>query len=204
MWSYNGILLIADGYEDRVKLIFHSGAMLKDPKGVFNAGLDEDEWRAIELFEGDDVTRRRSRGWCEKRCLTTRNVGWSWPKVANMMGNRCCCRVAIRRFRNRMAMGRSELTSRQYPVWKRETTRRIDEIIVENVPGVLKAVRWNSPFYGIEGRGWFVSYHMFSRYIKVTFLNGAFLEPEPPGSGKDPDSRWIDIFRRRARRGAAG
>ena len=57
-----------------------------------------------------------------------------------------------------------------------------------------KAVRWNSPFYGIEGQGWFLSYHVFTRYVKVTFFQGASLQPAPPGAGKDKDSRWIDIY----------
>ena len=80
------------------------------------------------------------------------------------------------------------------PEWKSDLGRRLDDIIVRNVPDVRKAVRWNSPWYGIEGQGWFASYHVFTRYVKVTFLNGASLQPEPPGSGKDPDSRWIDIY----------
>ena len=81
------------------------------------------------------------------------------------------------------------------PEWKRELGQRLDELIVRTVPQVRKAVRWNSPWYGVEGMGWFVSYHVFSRYLKVTFLNGASLSPEPPGSGKDPDSRWVDIYK---------
>ena len=80
------------------------------------------------------------------------------------------------------------------PEWKRELGMRLDELIVRTVPNVRKAVRWNSPWYGVEGMGWFVSYHVFARYVKVTFLNGASLNPEPPGSGKDPDSRWVDIY----------
>ena len=80
------------------------------------------------------------------------------------------------------------------PEWKSDVGRRLDDIIVRNVPEVRKAVRWNSPWYGIEGQGWFASYHVFARYVKMTFLNGASLQPEPPGSGKDPDSRWIDIY----------
>ena len=79
------------------------------------------------------------------------------------------------------------------PGWKSDLGRRLDALIVRTVPGVRKAVRWNSPFYGIEGRGWFASYHVFTRYVKVTFFRGASLRPVPPGSGKDPDSRWIDI-----------
>ena len=79
------------------------------------------------------------------------------------------------------------------PGWKSALGRRLDELIVRNVPGVRKAVRWNSPWYGIEGQGWFVSYHVFTRYVKVSFLAGRSLQPEPPSSGKDPDTRWIDI-----------
>ncbi len=80
------------------------------------------------------------------------------------------------------------------PGWKSDVGRRIDNLIVRTVPDVRKAVRWNSPWYGIESEGWFVSYHVFTRYVKVTFLNGASLQPAPPGSGKDPDSRWVDIY----------
>ena len=83
---------------------------------------------------------------------------------------------------------------RAMPEWKSDVGRQLDDLIVRTVPGVRKAVRWNSPWYGIEGKGWFVSYHVFTRYVKVTFLNGASLSPVPPGSGKDPDSRWVDIY----------
>ena len=79
------------------------------------------------------------------------------------------------------------------PGWKGDIGRRLDDLIVRTAPGVRKAVRWNSPWYGIEGQGWFVSYHVFTRYVKVTFLNGASLSPAPPGSGKDRESRWVDI-----------
>ena len=80
------------------------------------------------------------------------------------------------------------------PGWKSDVGRRLDDLIVSTVPDVRKAVRWNSPWYGIGGEGWFVSYHVFTRYIKVTFLNGALLRPVPPGAGKDKDSRWVDIY----------
>ena len=80
------------------------------------------------------------------------------------------------------------------PGWKSDVGRRLDELIVRTVPDVRKAVRWNSPWYGLEGQGWFVSYHVFTRYVKVTFLNGASLRPVPPGSGKDKDSRWVDVY----------
>ena len=80
------------------------------------------------------------------------------------------------------------------PGWKSDVGRRLDELIVRAVPEVRKAVRWNSPWYGVEGEGWFASFHVFTRYVKVTFLNGSQLQPVPPGSGKDKDSRWVDIY----------
>ena len=80
------------------------------------------------------------------------------------------------------------------PGWKSDVGRRLDDLIVHTVPKVRKAVRWNSPFYGIEGQGWFLSYHVFTRYVKVTFFQGALLRPAPPGAGKDKDARWVDIY----------
>ena len=80
------------------------------------------------------------------------------------------------------------------PEWKSDVGRRLDELIVRTVPEVRKAVRWNSPFYGVEGQGWFLSYHVFNRYVKVTFLNGKLLDPLPPVDSKDPDTRYYHIF----------
>lgn len=79
------------------------------------------------------------------------------------------------------------------PDWKRDVGRRLDALIERTVPGVRKAVRWNSPFYGVEGQGWFLSYHCFTRYVKVTFFRGAALRPVPPVGSKDPDVRYFHI-----------
>jgi hypothetical protein len=78
------------------------------------------------------------------------------------------------------------------PGWKRDVGRRLDALIVRNGRNVHKAVRWNSPFYGIEGRGWFLAFHVFTRYVKVSFFRGTSLRPVPPG-GTGKDARWIDI-----------
>jgi len=80
------------------------------------------------------------------------------------------------------------------PGWKRDVGRRLDALIVRTVPGVRKAVKWNSPFYGIEGQGWFLSFHVFTRYIKVTFFRGASLRPLPAGESKYKDVRYVDIY----------
>ena len=79
------------------------------------------------------------------------------------------------------------------PGWKRDVGRRLDALIARAVPGVRKAVKWNSPFYGMEDRGWFASFHCFTRYVKVTFFRGASLRPVPPGESKHKDVRYLDI-----------
>ena len=79
------------------------------------------------------------------------------------------------------------------PEWKHEIGRRLDTLITRNVPDVRKAVKWNSPFYGIEGQGWFLSFHVYARYVKVTFFNGASLRPVPPGASKHEDVRYLDV-----------
>ena len=79
------------------------------------------------------------------------------------------------------------------PGWKRDVGRSLDALIVRTVPDVQKAVRWNSPFYGIEGQGWFLSFHCFTKYVKVTFFRGTALRPLPPGESKNKDTRYLDI-----------
>jgi hypothetical protein len=79
------------------------------------------------------------------------------------------------------------------PAWKQAVGRQLDRLVVEAVPGVRKAVRWNSPFYGVEGQGWFLSFHCFARYVKVGFLNGRSLDPLPPVDAKDPDTRYLHV-----------
>src|SRR5687767_6012061 len=77
--------------------------------------------------------------------------------------------------------------------WKGDVGRRIDALVVRVVPDVRKAVKWNSPFYGVEGQGWFLSFHVFTRYVKVTFFRGSSLDPVPPGASKHEDVRYLDI-----------
>jgi hypothetical protein len=79
------------------------------------------------------------------------------------------------------------------PDWKRDVGERLDALVARTVRGVQKAVKWNSPFYGVEGQGWFLSFHVFTRYVKVTFFKGAALRPVPPGGSKHPEVRYLDI-----------
>jgi hypothetical protein len=80
------------------------------------------------------------------------------------------------------------------PGWKSDVGRRLDSIIVSTVPDVRKAVRWNSPFYGMEGRGWFLNFHCFTRYVKVAFFDGTSLDPLPPEASKDENVRYLHIY----------
>jgi hypothetical protein len=81
------------------------------------------------------------------------------------------------------------------PGWKSDVGRRLDAIVTRTVPTVRKAVKWNSPFYGTEGQeGWFLSFHVFTKYVKVTFFRGTSLDPVPPGKSKHPEVRYLDIY----------
>jgi len=79
------------------------------------------------------------------------------------------------------------------PGWKRDIGKRLDALIVRAVPKARKAVKWNSPLYGIEGQGWFLGIHVYTHYVKVAFFNGASLKPLPPGASKSADTRYLDI-----------
>ena len=96
-----------------------------------------------------------------------------------------------------IAKGDGEAPVRAYlaamPGWKRSVGRRLDALIGRAVPGVHKAVKWNSPFYGVDGQGWFLSFHCFTRYVKVTFFRGTSLRPIPPGASKHEEVRYLDI-----------
>lgn len=80
------------------------------------------------------------------------------------------------------------------PGWKSDIGRRLDAIISETATGVQKAVKWNSPFYGMEQNLWFLSFHCLTKYIKVAFFRGVSLEPLPPGPSKQDDVRYLDIY----------
>jgi len=79
------------------------------------------------------------------------------------------------------------------PDWKQDVARRLDGLITRAVPKVRKAVKWNSPFYGAEGLGWFLALHCFTKYVKVTFFSGTSLDPLPPGESKQKNVRMLDI-----------
>jgi hypothetical protein len=96
-----------------------------------------------------------------------------------------------------IAKGEGDAPVRAYlaavPGWKRAVGRRLDALITRAVPGVRKAVKWNSPLYGVEGQGWFLGLHCYAKYIKVCFFRGGSLRPLPPGPSKQPAVRYLDV-----------
>lgn len=80
------------------------------------------------------------------------------------------------------------------PGWKSEVGTRLDALIARHVPNVRKAVKWNSPFYGVEGQGWFLSFHVFAKYVKLAFFKGTSLQPMPPGESTSAETRYLDIL----------
>jgi hypothetical protein len=96
-----------------------------------------------------------------------------------------------------IAKGEGEAPVRAYiaamPGWKQRIGRLIDALVRRTVPGVAMAVKWNTPFYGMPGEGWFLAFHCFERYVKITFFQGMSLEPVPPGASKQKNVRYLDI-----------
>jgi len=96
-----------------------------------------------------------------------------------------------------IAMGEGDAPVQTYiaavPGWQRDICKRLDALIVKTMPGVNKVVKWNSPMYGSRSRGYFMSFHVFTRYVKVTFFEGASLRPLPPGPSKMKNTRYLDI-----------
>lgn len=135
-----------------------------------------------------------------KRAKAAKAKKTAKPKKPAKAPKRAKAKTATRRLlaggNPQIAMGQGNAPVQAFieamPGWKRDVGRRLDALIARHVPGVRRAVKWNSPFYGIEGRGWLVGFHVFDRAVKLTFFKGTSLSP-PPAGGKSQEARWIDI-----------
>jgi hypothetical protein len=209
VWSHAGIVCTGEAYKEVIKLTFARGASLKDPRGLFNSSHDGNTRRAIDIREGESVDAEALRALI--RAAVAENVRASSRKSQHTKRPSPAKAIAsaqptkVKKGKNvvllsggnpQIAKADGEAPVQAYiaaiPGWKREIGRRLDALIVRTVPGVRKAVKWNSPFYGLEGQGWFVSFHVFTHYVKVTFFRGTSLVPIPPG-GTGKDARWIDV-----------
>ncbi len=191
VWSHDGIICTGETYKSAVKLTFPKGAALDDPAGLFNASLEGNTRRAIDLHEGDAIDEKafkalihaavalntsKAKPTKRKPREPVKLLSGGNPQIAKADGD-----APVQAYIAAM------------PEWKSDLGKQLDALIVRTVPKVRKAVKWNSPFYGIEGQGWFLSFHTFTNYVKVTFFRGADLRPVPPDPSKDKNTRYVNI-----------
>lgn len=203
VWSRDGILCTGETYKNVVKLTFMKGASLPDPHQLFNSSLEGNARRAIDIHEGEQIDAAAFQA-LVKAAIALNTAPAKKPKPAkagppgklkkNEQGV-----VLLSGGNPQIAKADGDAPVQTYiaamPGWKRDVGQRLDELIVRAVPNVRKAVRWNSPFYGSAGQGWFVTFHVLTKYVKVTFFDGTSLKPIPPGgTAKSKEARWLDIY----------
>lgn len=192
VWSRGGIICTGEAYAKVVKLTFAKGAALPDPARLFNSSLGGNTRRAIDIREGEKVAA------VPFRKLVKAAIALNGAPAGKAGARARGSRVKLLSGGNpQIAKADGDAPVQAYiagmPGWKGGVGRRLDELIVRSVPGVRKAVKWNSPFYGVADRGWFLSFHVFTRYVKVAFFRGSSLRPVPPGASRQKDVRSIDI-----------
>ncbi|MFO1021540.1 MAG: DUF1801 domain-containing protein [Planctomycetales bacterium] len=200
-WSHAGIVCTGETYKEVVKLTFARGAALKDPHNLFNSSLEGNTRRAIDLREGETVNAAAFKALVKSAVAENLRVQGAKSKTSVKAVKTVPKTKSVKLLAGgnpQIAKGDGDGPVQKYiaamPGWKRELGERLDALIMRSVPQARKAVKWNSPFYGIEGEGWFVSFHVFTRYVKVTFFKGAALRPVPPGhTEKTKEARWIDL-----------
>lgn len=199
VWSHGGIVCTGETYKEVVKLTFARGASLPDPRGLFNSSLEGNTRRAIDIREGETLDAEGLKALI--RAAVAENLQSSTRKSkASAKGGAKASPVKLLSGGNpQIAKADGDAPVQAYiaamPGWKRDLGKRLDALIVQTVPDVRKAVKWNSPFYGIQGQGWFLSFHVFTSYVKVSFFHGTSLRPVPPGgTPKSRNARWIDIY----------
>jgi hypothetical protein len=203
VWSRDGIICTGESYKSVVKLTFAKGASLKDPAGLFNSSLDGNVRRAIDIREGEKLNESAFKA-LVREAIALNTSRSKKPAKAAAKSNRkskalmvAAAPVLLTGGNPQIAKADGDAPVQAYiaamPGWKREVGRQLDALIVRAVPTVRKAVKWNSAFYGIEGQGWFLSIHTFTRYVKIAFFKGSSLRPMPPGASKQKEVRYLDI-----------
>lgn len=193
VWEHGGIICTGETYKSVVKLTFAKGASLPDPTGLFNSSLDGNVRRAIDIPEGAKINEKALKA-LVRAAIDLNRAKKSSAKAKTVKAK------AVKRLAGgnpQMAKAEGDAPVKAYiaamPDWKKGVGQRLDTIITKSVPNVRKAVKWNSPFYGVADQGWFLSFHVFTRYVKVAFFRGASLKPMPPGASKDAKVRYLDI-----------
>jgi len=205
VWSHHGIVCTGEAYTKAVKLTFARGARIPDPSRLFNSSLEGSTRRAIDIREGEKVDAAAFKALV--RAAVAQNGGSkagakakpgpSAAKPTKAPKGEQGPVVLLSGGNPQIAKADGDAPVQAYisamPGWKRDVGKRLDALIVGAVPNVRKAVKWNSPLYGIEGQGWFLGIHVFTHYVKVTFFRGSGLRPLPPGPSKDKNTRYLDI-----------
>lgn len=213
VWSHAGILCTGESYKEVIKLTFARGAALADPRGLFNSSLEGNTRRAIDIREGESLDAKAFRALIQ--AAVAENLRTSSTKDKRTANEDTKTRppapmaktkklpkneqgvVMLSGGNPQIAKADGEAPVQAYidamPGWKRDLGKRLDDLITRTVPNVRKAVKWNSPFYGVEGQGWFLSFHCFTKYIKASFFRGASLRPVPPVESKDKNVRYFHI-----------
>jgi hypothetical protein len=193
VWSHNGIVCTGETYKNVVKLTFAKGASIPDPSRLFNSSLEGNTRRAIDIHEGEEIDAAAFKA------MVKAAVAQNDPqaKKANPGANEAKPVKLLSGGNPQIAKADGDYPVQAYiaamPGWKRDVGIRLDALIGRTVPGVRKAIKWNTPFYGVEGRGWFLGMHCFTKYVKVAFFRGTSLRPVPPGESKSKDTRYLDI-----------
>ena len=192
VWSHDGIVCTGETYKHVVKLTFARGASIKDPKELFNSSLEGKMRRAIDLCEGEKINEAAFKQLI-RAAVATNSAARAQPKA----GHQAKPVKLLSGGNPQIAKADGDAPVQAYiaamPGWKRLVGGRLDALIVRSVPNVRKAVKWNSPFYGIEGKAWFLAVHTFTHYVRVTFFRGTSLRPIPPGASKSKETRYVDI-----------
>jgi hypothetical protein len=204
VWSHHGNVCTGEAYTKVVKLTFARGASIPDPSRLFNSSLEGNTRRAIDIHEGEKIDAGAFKALVKAAVAlngppaTQGGKAKPGAREAKPLKARKGKQVILLSGGNpQIAKADGDAPVQAYiaamPGWKRDVGLKLDALIVRSVPNVRKAVKWNSPLYGIEGQGWFLGVHVFTRYVKVTFFRGASLRPVPPGASKDKNTRYIDI-----------
>jgi hypothetical protein len=192
VWSHQGIICTGEVYAKVVKLTFARGASLHDPSRLFNSSLAGNTRRAIDIHEGEQVDAVAFKALVKDAVVENGAPAKARPRAKDAKPVRL-----LSGGNPQIAKGDGDAPVQAYlaalPGWKSGVGYRLDALITKSVPGVRKAVKWNSPFYGVAGQGWFLSLHAFTHYVKVAFFRGASLQPLPPGASKSEATRYVDL-----------
>jgi len=208
VWSHHGIVCTGEAYKSVVKLTFAKGASVPDPAGLFNSSLEGNTRRAIDIHEGEQVDAAAFKALVKAAVSQNAAAQNGPPAKKAKAGARKAKPTKLQKNEQGVVLlsgGNPQIAKADgdapvqafiaaMPGWKRDVGRWLDALIVRTVPNVRKAVRWNTPFYGIEGQGWFLGFHCITKYVKVAFFRGAALRPLPPGESKQKLVRYLDIY----------